>query len=312
MIRLLPVLLLAALVVAFTPPDAARRHAAAEPLSNVGPAERRAFSNHGEFQAKREPGAMDWLASRKEPGQTYIQFLRSRPNLPEGRRRVLYILPLGTFGEDQAPSLETLQAYASHFFHPLEVRLIKPVPADRVRAKSRVHGGNEQWNTKDILAWMKAKLPADAYAMLAVTMTDLYPDDSWNFVFGQASYRERVGVFSFARYHPAFSGDEGGPDTGRKVLERSAKVLTHEMGHMFGIRHCIHYECLMNGANHLAEADATPLHLCPVCLRKLAHACRFDPAKRYTELEGFYEKNGFNEQAAWAKKRRIRIEAAAR
>jgi archaemetzincin len=35
-------------------------------------------------------------------------------------------------------------------------------------------------------------------------MEDLYPDPAWNFVFGQASLRERVEVFSFARYDPAF------------------------------------------------------------------------------------------------------------
>lgn len=32
---------------------------------------------------------------------------------------------------------------------------------------------------------------------------------------------------------------------------------------------CIWYRCLMNGSNHLGEADARPLHLCPVDLRKL-------------------------------------------
>jgi len=35
-------------------------------------------------------------------------------------------------------------------------------------------------------------------------MTDLYPRDSWNFVFGLASLRERIGVFSFARYEESF------------------------------------------------------------------------------------------------------------
>jgi archaemetzincin len=33
-------------------------------------------------------------------------------------------------------------------------------------------------------------------------MEDLYPEPSWNFVFGQASLNERVGVYSFARYGP--------------------------------------------------------------------------------------------------------------
>ena len=35
-------------------------------------------------------------------------------------------------------------------------------------------------------------------------MTDLYPRDEWNYVFGLASIRERTGVFSFARYDNRF------------------------------------------------------------------------------------------------------------
>jgi len=31
-------------------------------------------------------------------------------------------------------------------------------------------------------------------------MEDLYPDPSWNFVFGQTSLPGYVGVYSFARY----------------------------------------------------------------------------------------------------------------
>lgn len=49
-------------------------------------------------------------------------------------------------------------------------------------------------------------VPKDAYCMLTVTMQDLYPYDSWNFVFGWANYKARTGVFSFGRYHPSFNG----------------------------------------------------------------------------------------------------------
>ena len=39
------------------------------------------------------------------------------------------------------------------------------------------------------------------------------------------------------------------------ILYRSCKVLSHEVGHLFGIEHCIYYECLMCGCNHLEEFD---------------------------------------------------------
>ena len=48
--------------------------------------------------------------------------------------------------------------------------------------------------------------------MLTVTMKDLYPFDSWNYVFGWANYVSRTGVFSFGRYHPDFNNDDYGDE----------------------------------------------------------------------------------------------------
>uniref|UniRef100_A0A7S2X6C5 Uncharacterized protein n=1 Tax=Lotharella oceanica TaxID=641309 RepID=A0A7S2X6C5_9EUKA len=69
-----------------------------------------------------------------------------------------------------------------------------------------------------------------------------------------------------------------------KLLFRSCKVLTHEAGHLFGIRHCTFYECLMCGCNHLQEFDKRPMYLCPVDLRKLQSSLKFDVAVRYKHL----------------------------
>jgi archaemetzincin len=60
--------------------------------------------------------------------------------------------------------------------------------------------------TRDVLRWLQGRLSKDAFCLLGITMEDLYSDPSWNFVFGEASFRERVGVYSFARYDPAFYG----------------------------------------------------------------------------------------------------------
>jgi archaemetzincin len=60
-------------------------------------------------------------------------------------------------------------------------------------------------------------------------MEDLYPDPRWNFVFGQASVRDRVGVFSFARYDPVFYGESRSSRYQELLLRRSTKVLVHEI-----------------------------------------------------------------------------------
>lgn len=39
----------------------------------------------------------------------------------------------------------------------------------------------------DLLQFLKKRKPKDAFCIVGITMIDLYPKDSWNFVFGQAS-----------------------------------------------------------------------------------------------------------------------------
>jgi archaemetzincin len=134
-------------------------------------------------------------------------------------------------------------------------------------------------------------------------MEDLYPDPSWNFVFGQASHQQRVGVFSFARYDPVFYGEKRSKDYQALLLRRCLKVLVHETAHMFSLAHCPYFRCAMNGSNHLQEIDARPLFLCPVCLRKLQFIIGFDIVNRYQKLLHFYDKIGFEHEAEWLSKR---------
>ena len=103
----------------------------------------------------------------------------------------------------------------------------------------------------------------------------------------------------FARYDPAFYGKKRGKDYEKILLRRSCKVLVHETGHMFGLMHCIYFKCVLNGSNHLQESDSRPVHLCPVCLRKLQHSIGFDVVNRYSELFRFYKKVGFDDETQW-------------
>ncbi len=110
-------------------------------------------------------------------------------------------------------------------------------------------------------------------------------------------------MYSIARYHLSFGGGRGGGDAASWVRSRALKVMAHEIGHMFGMQHCIYYECVMNGSNHLAETDRRPMNLCPVCLRKLFHAVGFAPRRRYRELARFFAGHGLETEAAWGQTR---------
>jgi archaemetzincin len=296
---------------AFTSATQKTIRAAIGDLGGLTPLLQHAFTPNGDaFEPIPQPGPNDWLAVHPEPGQTFDQFKASRPNQPTKDRHVIYLQPLGQFLGERSPSLDKLREFAAAFF-AMEVKTLPPVVIENLKFTTRINPltGNPQILTSDVLAYLQARVPTDAFCVLAVTMQDLYPEPSWNFVFGQASFRDRVGVYSFARYDPAFYGELRTASYETLLLRRSCKVLAHETGHMFGLAHCVFFNCLMNGSNHLAESDRRPLHLCPVCLRKLQWSIGFDVLERYRALERIDRALGFVDEADWLGKR---VEALAR
>ncbi len=286
------VLALAPVVWAFTAMSKRDMESSVGPTKNLPPHLQEAFAVD-DFASLPEPGPSDWLSSHPERGQTYGQFLNSSPLKPGAQgRKFIYLQPLGNFPKE-APQMAVLQEFLAAYFYPMEVKLAKTLPVDESKIGNRVasFSGEKQWNATDLLNGLQRRVPRDAYVVMAVTMTDLYPSDEWNFVFGIARIKKRVGVFSFARYDVA--------DQPQLALERAFKVISHETGHAFGIKHCIHFHCLMNGSNGLGETDRAPLHLCPACLRKIHWGLGFDPAERYRKIAGVLKAQKMNEQAEW-------------
>lgn len=263
------------------------------PLAEVPEAERCYFSDFGvEKMPTPRPG--DWLSEHRESGQTYTQFARFRQARPQGN--TIYLRPVG----DMQGKFEPARAYCEVFFQR-PVRGLAELPA----GKSRINASTEkrQLLVSDLVARMRPEFPADGLCQVAITNDDLYPQESWNYVFGQAWITQGIGVFSFARYDPAFFGDRRPPDWEKLRLRRSCKVVAHETSHLLGLAHCIDYNCLMNGANHLNELDSHSFFLCPVCLRKLRHRLQFDVAKRYRELAEYCRRYGLTEEAGWIERR---------
>lgn len=280
----------------FRPPDQQARAAAIGPTDYLPMPIRHLLEPAG-FEPIHAPQPSDWLAVHPEKGQTVGQFPRSHPNFPDEVRRVIYLQPLEKFPAD-GPSLSRLKSFTEAFFS-MPVRILPAsLPTARITIRVNPSTGKLQLLTGDILRLLGQRLPRDAYCLLGITLTDLYPDPAWNFVFGEATFKERVGIYSFARYDPRFSGEDS-PDRANIILRRSCKVLAHETGHMFGIDHCIYFQCVMNGSNTLPEDDSQPMHLCPVDLRKLYESTRLDPVARYAHLHDFCHETGFHDEAAW-------------
>ncbi|MCK4226599.1 hypothetical protein KAX29_06890 [candidate division WOR-3 bacterium] len=288
----------------FNPPGEEERMKAIGSIEKLPEILKRAFKPSAQYEPIPVPMPGDWLYEHPENGQTFTDFVNSNPNRPDGKRNKIYLQPLGDFPEEGSPSLGLLKRYTAAYFS-LGVEVLPMLPIKEAELTTRVnpYTKTEQILTTDILNLLKKNLPGDAFCLMAITMEDLYPAPSWNFVFGQASLKGRVGIYSFARYDPAFYGEKRGGDYKKLLLWRSCKVLVHEIGHQFGLEHCIFYSCVMNGSNHLQESDARPIHLCPVDLRKLYYSIGFDIAERYKKLQQFYEVCGFQKEAKWVRER---------
>ena len=289
---------------AFTPPNRKESLRAIGDIKDLPITLQRALIPNNAFKIVPAPKSGDWLAEHFESGQSFDDFISITPNKPDRHRNKIYLQPLGDFIDGQSPSLETLKAYTTAYFM-MDAKILPalPIMGSHLTVRKNPYTRNRQILTRDVLILLIKKRPFDAFCVLAITMEDLYPDPSWNFVFGQASPQNGVGVFSFARYDPVFYGEKRRKNFQEVLLRRSCKVLAHETGHMFSLAHCIYFQCLMNGSNHLQESDARPLSLCPVCLRKLQFSIGFDVVDRYRRLLDFYQSMGFENEAGWVLKR---------
>lgn len=243
------------------------------------------------FKPMGKPATSDWLASHNEPGQTFEEYLDAKPIRPTKERSKIYILPLGKLTKKESEMIDLTSGFMAAFYDlPVEQmpprKLEPPLAQLRYNQTARTRQVKTGYILNDIL---KPSLPADAVAMIAFTSEDLYPDQSMNYVFGQASLDDRVGVWSLHRL------DDNTNDRG--FLLRTLKIAAHETGHMFSMRHCTKYECLMSGTNHLAETDSRPVDACPECMAKISWMSGIAPIERYKALEKFCRANGLTKEA---------------
>ena len=255
------------------------------------------------FQLMGEAAPNEWLATFKEDGQTFEEYINENPTLPTAERKTLYIQPIGQFNKAQLETIKLTAEYMQAFFN-LPVKLLpekiftKPLSFKSYRTNK--YTKNKQIRTGYVLEEvLQPALPKDAAALIGFTDEDLYPDESFNYVFGQASFEKRVGIWSLSRFAENAEREQ--------FLTRTLKIAVHETGHMFSIAHCTKYECVMSGTNHLNETDKHPIDACPECMAKICWMTGYQPETRYEKLAKFCRSTGLKTEAGKFVQKKIAV-----
>jgi len=288
------------------------------PAPNAAAILRASWEDTGGFVRMPEARPGEWLARFVESHVPFEDYVEGDPVRADTERRVLAFVPAGPFVEHERTVMDaTIEFCGLWFALPTTTLPAIDVPADGDGFTRVAHSGvtdteHTQVHTAYFLRQaLPRRVPDDAVTLVAVTMSDLYPGEGWNYVFGQALLRGRVGVYSLKRHFPEFWAEPDTMDARRQALRRSLKLVSHEVGHTFGLEHCVTWRCNMNGSNSLVESDSAPLHLCPGCLRKLQWNLGVDVLGRYERLRAFFEEYELTDEAEWIAARIARIREVA-
>jgi archaemetzincin len=97
--------------------------------------------------------------------------------------------------------------------------------------------------------------------VLGVTACDLYVP-VLTFVFGEAQLDGNCAVVSTARLKDEFYGL---PARENLLRARLVKEAAHELGHTFGLRHCMDWRCVMASSHGVERLDIKGVEFCAAC-----------------------------------------------
>ena len=260
-----------------------------------------------------EAGTAGWLAVHPERGQSLAEFERTGHRIPTDSAGTIVLTRLGNVSAKDEHTV-ALVAMELEAFFARPVRFAPDLDLARIPASAQrtSRGYGLQVQSLYVLdSLLVPDRPRDAWVFVALSTLDLYPEPSWNFVFGQARPERGVGVWSLARFAEPGATRPGATRNERTFLLRTVRTASHEIGHLAGLAHCIAYACLMNGSNSLPEADARPLELCPVCMAKLCRAFSIRPDERAGRLADAFDGMGLVEEARQERKLQRALESNA-
>jgi len=170
----------------------------------------------------------------------------------------LRLVPI--FCGERSGLIEPLAAEVAEVFHlPVEVRRPSFDP------ELAFDADRGQYNSRILLAQLLRESPEPAVRLLGMTALDLFIPVLTH-VFGEAQLDGRAAVVSAYRLDNRLYGLPANPHL---LFERLAKEAVHELGHTYGLRHCLDGGCVMASSTYAEEIDWKAGRFCDRCLELL-------------------------------------------
>jgi predicted Zn-dependent protease len=182
---------------------------------------------------------------------------------------------------------------AEGFDEKIESKFAKKNIDESLRIRARTTPtGEVQLFTLDANSFLRATAPVGTSGIFALTGYDLF-DKLEDHGFSPMEFNRKTNssIVSLLRYHPAavssgaWADVEAGGLNNPSWINSILKAISHESLHLFSIKHCAYYDCLMNGFTDLPEFDARAWQLCPVCLHKVSISIPGFDAKKHHESQ---------------------------
>jgi archaemetzincin len=169
----------------------------------------------------------------------------------------IIIMPIGKVDPEFLLSISA--AVGTKFHTKAEADRKISIPPDSYNAL------REQYYATAVLKKMTVYKQRNMEILLGIIDADLYAS-KLNYVFGEADPFAGVAIISLWRLRQEFYGLPRDKDL---LKERAAKEAIHELGHVYGLDHCSHPECIMYFSNSISDTDKKGPGFCDICKETL-------------------------------------------
>ena len=169
------------------------------------------------------------------------------------KERLIGVLPLGEVPEI---ALNIISTHISGHLH-LSTQTLPPLKNPEYALDERRY----QYDAGIIIETLESMDFKNCEKVIGILNLDLFIP-IFTHVFGEAKQGGKFALVSLFRLR---KNPDGSIPTSRLIYERAAKVVLHELGHLFDLLHCDNKGCLMHFSGCVKELDEKSFYLCEYC-----------------------------------------------